>query len=87
MGGEKSDRCKRTSVGGMIWALLPVAIWRIHRLCWPWPLSTTLTTYLPSDEMVASSTLPEFVSFAMLMFWNGTGPESPRHCINRVYPP
>jgi hypothetical protein len=33
--------------------------------------------YLPSGEIVASTALAELVIFSMLIFWNGTGPESP----------
>src|ERR1019366_5012377 len=50
---------------GMSWVLLPVAMCRIQRLRWPWPSSVTFTTYLPSGETVASSTLPELVTFSM----------------------
>ena len=51
----------------MIWVLLPVAMCRIHKLCWPCPSSATFTMYLPSGEIVASKALPELVTFSMLI--------------------
>ena len=60
-------------------------MWRIHRLSRPAPSSWTLNTNCPSAETVASFTLPVVVSFSMLIFWNGMGPES--RCPSIEYTP